>query len=70
MNKKTENENKTKEDIKKSKDTNINKCNAKENSQNNEEQELLDIKNDYVSVGTVLIATLTQDCQSKMFLLT
>ena len=42
------NENKTKEDIKKSKDTNINKSNAKENSQNNEEQELLDIKNDYV----------------------
>ena len=32
------NENKTKEDIKKSKDTNINKSNAKENSQNNEEQ--------------------------------
>ncbi len=48
MNKKTENENKTKEDIKKSKDVNINKSNAKENSQNNEEQELLDIKNDYV----------------------
>ena len=34
MNKKTENENKTKEDIKKSKDVNINKSNAKENSQN------------------------------------
>ena len=48
MNKKIENENKTKEDIKKSKDTNINKSNAIENSQNNEEQELLDIKNDYV----------------------
>lgn len=48
MNKKTENENKTKEDIKKLKDTNINKSNAKENLQNNEKQELLDIKNDYV----------------------
>ena len=48
MNKKTENENKTKENIKKSKDANINKSNTIENSQNNEEQELLDIKNDYV----------------------
>ena len=38
----------SKEDIKKSKDTNINKSNAKEDSQNNEEQDLLDIKNDYV----------------------
>ena len=48
MNKKIENENKIKEDIKKSKDTNINKSNTIENSQNNEKQELLDIKNDYV----------------------
>lgn len=44
MNKKIENENKTKEDIKKSKNTNMNKSNTIENSQNNEEQELLDIK--------------------------
>ena len=48
MNKKTENENKTKENIKESKDANINKSNTIENSQNNEKQELLDIKNDYV----------------------
>ena len=48
MNKKIENENKIKENIKESKVANINKSNAKENSQNNEEQELLDIKNDYV----------------------
>ena len=48
MNKKTENENKTKENIKESKDTNINKSNTIENSPNNEKQELLDIKNDYV----------------------
>ena len=37
-----------KENIKESKVANINKSNVKENSQNNEEQELLDIKNDYV----------------------
>lgn len=48
MNKKTENENKTKENIKESKDANINKSNTIENSQNNEKQKLLDIKNDYV----------------------
>ena len=48
MNKKIENENKIKENIKESKVANINKSNVKENSQNNEEQELLDIKNDYV----------------------
>ena len=48
MNKKIENENKIKENIKESKVANINKGNVKENSQNNEEQELLDIKNDYV----------------------
>ena len=35
MNKKTENENKTKENIKESKDTNINKSNTIENSPNN-----------------------------------
>ena len=37
MNKKIENENKIKENIKESKVANINKSNVKENSQNNEE---------------------------------
>ena len=48
MNRKKENKHKTKENIKESEDTNINKSNTMENSQNNEEQKLLDIKNDYV----------------------